>query len=204
MSRNQFCVFGVLNFRGWKSRFYLMSRNFEISRSIFGLNLLEKPVLFDVTEHTYYRMIQFRIMLEKPVLFDVTELINSIGSFLSSGWKSRFYLMSRNRLFGLFSVMVMLEKPVLFDVTEHLTGILGQNFRWKSRFYLMSRNLNGPSTGMFLRWKSRFYLMSRNNLQHFHRAFYHLSWKSRFYLMSRNNGSRYRQYGKPVGKAGFI
>ena len=59
---------------------------------------LEKPVLFDVTE--LYKDSQRQpesFSLEKPVLFDVTELnVVEYSSRKITGWKSRFYLMSRN------------------------------------------------------------------------------------------------------------
>ena len=37
------------------------------------IDLLEKPVLFDVTEHGLANPLNLLYLLEKPVLFDVTE-----------------------------------------------------------------------------------------------------------------------------------
>ena len=121
-----------------------MSRNSPFFY-ILCTNMLEKPVLFDVTERVHITNIFLLPVLEKPVLFDVTEPISAFRACESSSWKSRFYLMSRNsRLCSSSSARLFeLEKPVLFDVTEpvnfqhsHSTLFWG----WKSRFYLMSRN----------------------------------------------------------------
>ena len=127
---------------GWKSRFYLMSRNF--SRTIASRRSTR---------------------LEKPVLFDVTERSSKGRPLWGLRWKSRFYLMSRNK-YGAFEESEtgvgkagfiwchgtpledhdfhwkLLEKPVLFDVTElHNPFNIIRINGWKSRFYLMSRNL---------------------------------------------------------------
>ncbi len=60
---------------------------------------MEKPVLFDVTEHIICECPcqDHNVPLEKPVLFDVTEL-NFILQYVIDTF--------------------LLEKPVLFDVTE--------------------------------------------------------------------------------------
>ena len=58
--------------------------------------MLEKPVLFDVTERNEKTLQYFCYKLEKPVLFDVTERVPPC----------------------VFIVTITLEKPVLFDVTE--------------------------------------------------------------------------------------
>ncbi len=59
--------------------------------------MLEKPVLFDVTEQQRGLVILQPLTLEKPVLFDVTELGQGDTTRRTvPSWKSRFYLMSRN------------------------------------------------------------------------------------------------------------
>ena len=111
-----------ITINGWKSRFYLMSRNRDRRGFKFSMYVLEKPVLFDVTERKDPTN-ELTSGLEKPVLFDVTELIRRcVQVFHLTSWKSRFYLMSRNTY----------EKGTIHE----------QRLRWKSRFYLMSRNLS--------------------------------------------------------------
>ncbi len=105
----------------WKSRFYLMSRNREDKLQPLVL-MLEKPVLFDVTELQKSASPSGSFQtLEKPVLFDVTERSSrSLISVSISCWKSRFYLMSRNNASSTSISFSRLEKPVLFDVTEQV------------------------------------------------------------------------------------
>ena len=128
--------------KGWKSRFYLMSRNcFSCIAVAIVYILLEKPVLFDVTELPVpkYALAFFDVGKAGFIWCHGTRFTN-VNRLLPC-WKSRFYLMSRNKKGEFLTPLMKLEKPVLFDVTE---PDWGSNKRcgscWKSRFYLMSRN----------------------------------------------------------------
>ncbi len=167
---------------------------------------MEKPVLFDVTEHNH-RNCQQSLQLEKPVLFDVTEQIHFWIKNWLFGWKSRFYLMSRNKEeLPENAAAIALEKPVLFDVTE-LSFICSYILppRWKSRFYLMSRNITFAVSIIIIKigWKSRFYLMSRNSRIFFLDASIALEKPVLFDVTERfRSGIIFTMI--VVGKAGFI
>ncbi len=126
----------------WKSRFYLMSRNEAFTfldadrrvgkagfiwchgtyvkkpRSMGFFNKLEKPVLFDVTEPLLpFNCLLTRNKLEKPVLFDVTEPIWLSFRASVSGWKSRFYLMSRNNFRFCLFYHILTKEPLINNFT---------------------------------------------------------------------------------------
>ncbi len=175
----------------WKSRFYLMSRNPILHWFDSRIDMLEKPVLFDVTEPARENppipeqmvgkagfiwchgtisnsVLLSKKPLEKPVLFDVTEPI----------------------LFLLVKLFMLLEKPVLFDVTEHNDDIVHKfnmklekpvlfdvTERWRTILLINIFNSVGKAGFIWCHgtaaevfafclsssgWKSRFYLMSRN------------------------------------------
>ncbi len=130
----------------WKSRFYLMSRN-----SVF----------------IFCFLIPQKILLEKPVLFDVTELIFIEFILLNVG-KAGFIWCH-----GTYSVWFLIHESHVGKagfIWCHGTYVKVQVniiiISWKSRFYLMSRNWFCYSfCRKFGSWKSRFYLMSRNTLR---------------------------------------
>ena len=189
----------------WKSGFYLMSRNGQISFFLF-INRVGKAgfIWCHGTIKKQHRI--FFILLEKPVLFDVTELgliqlyiipiyVGKAGFIWCHGtsseiwygnriasWKSRFYLMSRNRNIPNRQWPKKLEKPVLFDVTEP-----------------------NRCSRAALAWvgKAGFIWCHGTVIVKFFRRLIHC-WKSRFYLMSRNPDLNRHKLGAHVGKAGFI
>ena len=126
----------------WKSRFYLMSRNFNILNHK-AISVGKAGFIWCHGTYTF------------------------CNSCTSTRWKSRFYLMSRNpMLIHCCLALVKLEKPVLFDVTEPI-----YDWCWtatqleKPVLFDVTEQFPTYLTSLCysLSWKSRFYLMSRNN-----------------------------------------
>ena len=170
--------------------------------------LLEKPVLFDVTERSTNNRYYASVVLEKPVLFDVTEPCT-----VPQVWKSA-YKLEKPVLFDVTehlsvpapTLKTQLEKPVLFDVTElfwscaPISLYVGKaGFIWchgtRNEAFFNEIKTVGKAGFIWCHGTRRMsQKLQRSNC-----------WKSRFYLMSRNFWVRVTICTrKSVGKAGFI
>ena len=130
-------------------------------------------------------------MLEKPVLFDVTELFGwgQQRNLITVVGKAGFIWCHGTPIshpLGFHSLP--LEKPVLFDVTERDHGQYNQDCAgWKSRFYLMSRNIHLLEVAIFVVVGKAGFIWCHGTTPLLQTGQRFLCWKSRFYLMSRNS-----------------
>ncbi len=214
----------------WKSRFYLMSRNIFHLILFFRINMLEKPVLFDVTELMFWLIINLPykvgkagfiwchgtiqderrpcLLLEKPVLFDVTEPRQNGTPLKNSAELEKPVLFDVTELDIERFIIIFrrLEKPVLFDVTEQIffKSICYTNTLEKPVLFDVTEHLLlSIHPNIASCWKSRFYLMSRNLLISRTCGFSDVG-KAGFIWCHGTELPEVQVYQEKVGKAGFI